>query len=183
MGLAACETSPSAEKAEPATTAPAAKPAPTAAAPSAASEAKIAVPTSWVQLDLVTPGDEPGEKAHGLKGESDETGDWNDKTYRHSQGGWFSWDLQVAPGQPTQLRAMYWGSDQRSFDINVDGQKLVTERINNEKPEEFFEKTYLLMPEMTKGKSKVTVQFKALNAQGYAGGVFGLRTMSPGAAK
>jgi len=129
--------------------------------------------------DAVTIGDDASEVAHGHKGQSDETGEWSDRTYRHSQGGWFSWDFKVIPGQSAQLTCTYWGSDQRTFDILVDGKKLVTESINNDHPETFFEKSHTLAPAMTEGKQKVTVRFQAPDAEGYAGGVFGAKMTSP----
>jgi hypothetical protein len=153
------------------------KPAVAPAAPKPAAVA-AAVPVTPV-TDAVTIGDDVSETAHGHKGQSDETGEWSDRTYRHSQGGWFSWDFKVIPGQPALLTCSYWGSDQRTFDILIDGKKLLTENNNNDHPETFFDKSYTIPAAMTQGKQKVTVKFQAPDAEGYAGGVFGAKMTSP----
>jgi hypothetical protein len=131
-------------------------------------------------VDSVLPGDDAAERAHNHKGDGDETGDFSDRTYRHAQGGWFSWDLKVIPNQPNDLVLTYWGSDQRTFDIQIDGEKLVTEQIRNDHPEEFFDKVHPLSAAMIGNKDKVTVKFVS-PADGYAGGVFGVKIVRPGA--
>ena len=50
--------------------------------------------------------------------------------------------------------------------------KLATERLQNNRPEQFYDQAYPLPPELTKGKSQVTVTFKAHPRQ-IAGGIFG----------
>jgi hypothetical protein len=72
----------------------------------------------------------------------------------------------------------YWGSDagRRVFDILVDGKKLATETLQHNRPDSFFDQTYTLSEDLTKGKSQVTVTFQAHPRQ-TAGGVFGLRVL------
>jgi hypothetical protein len=130
-------------------------------------------------VDSVMPGDDAAERAHNQKGEADETGDWSDRTYRHAQNGWFSWDFKVVPNQANDLVITYWGSDQRTFDIQVDGEKLVSEQIRNDHPDEFFEKVHTIPATMVGDKQKITVKF--VNPTSYAGGVFGVKIMRPGA--
>jgi len=66
-----------------------------------------------------------------------------------------------------------WGSDRRrTFDILVDGQKIATQTLNANKPNEFFDEEYKIPAELTRGKDKVTVKFQA-QPGGVAGGVFG----------
>ena len=177
LTLSACEM-PGEAPHDAAMTKPATKASETPATRVAAGNAAAPVFTGSPLIDQVTIGDEASEKAHAQQGENTETGDWSDRTYRHSQGGWFSWDLKVVPNQPNNLVLTYWGSDQRSFNILVDGQQLVAERIANDHPDEFFDKTYTLSPAMTKDKQKVTVRFQS-PANGYAGGVFGIKIMRP----
>ncbi len=64
--------------------------------------------------------------------------------------------MKVLPGQPQELRVKYWGGDAggREFDILVDDEKLATQKLDNNKPGEFYEETYPLPPQMTQGKEK-----------------------------
>jgi hypothetical protein len=127
-------------------------------------------------VDIVRPGDDASERAHNQKGQNTNTGPFGTGAYRHAtDGGWFSWDLKVQPGQPQELRATYWGSDDgRVFDILVDGEKLATQQLRNQRPGKFFDETYPLPAESVSGKEKITVRFQARDG-GFAGGVFGLR--------
>ncbi len=123
-------------------------------------------------VDCVLPGDEQNERDHRLQG--DRTGT-DGKSWRHAvDGGWFSWDLKVLDAQPQELRVNYWGSDTggREFDISMDGQKLATLKLDNNKPGEFYEETYPIPAQMTQGKDKITVRFQAHPGK-MAGGVFG----------
>jgi hypothetical protein len=66
------------------------------------------------------------------------------------------------------LLCTYWGSQaNRTFDILVDDVKVATQALNNEKSNQFFDATYSLPPESTRGKTKVTIKFQA--AQGATG--------------
>ena len=87
-------------------------------------------------------------------------------------------------GKPQELRATYWGSDggPRVFDILVDDAKLATQRLRNNHPDKFFDETYPIPEEMTKGKEKVTVKFQA-HLRSTAGGVFGVRVLKAAAEK
>ncbi len=123
-------------------------------------------------VDRVLPGHEQSERAHGFQGVS--TGTDGSRWRDASEGGWFSWDLKVHPGQPQELRVRYWGGDTggREFDILVAGQKLATVKLDNNKPGEFYEETYSIPTELTQGRSKMTVKFQAHSGK-MAGGVFG----------
>jgi DUF1680 family protein len=135
-------------------------------------------------VDSVNPGEEQNERDHNLQGENTDAGDFNGRNWRHAtDGGWFSWQVKVLPGQPQELRVTYWGSDQdnRIFDILVDGTKIATQRLENNKPDQFYEEVYQIPADMLKGKDKVTVKFQA-HPNAWAGGAFGLKVMSKGAA-
>ena len=83
----------------------------------------------------------------------------------------------MLPDQPQELRVTYWGSDGgRVFDILVDGEKLATQKLNDNQPDQFYDEVYPLPDELTQGKERVTVKFQA-HPGNTAGGVFGLRTM------
>ena len=123
-------------------------------------------------VDLVLPGDGQNERDHRLQGTKTET---DGNSWRHAvDGGWFSWDLKVLPGEPQDLRVKYWGGDSggREFDILVDGDRLATLKLDNNRPGEFYEDTYSIPDQLTRGKAKVTVKFQAHTGK-IAGGVFG----------
>jgi hypothetical protein len=126
-------------------------------------------------VDRVTLADRGAERQHGQQGEKTETGVFNDRRWRHAtEGGWFSYTLQVLPDQPQELLVTYWGSDAggREFDILIDGQKLATQKLENNKPGQFYHQTYPLPKELTSDKTRVTVKFQAHPGR-TAGGVFG----------
>ena len=68
------------------------------------------------------------------------------------------------------------------FDILIDGEVLVTEKLEEEKPDEYYYKAYPLPEKLTKGKEKVTVTFKASERRG-TGRIFGSRTVKRGEEK
>jgi hypothetical protein len=82
--------------------------------------------------------------------------------------------MKVLPDKAQELRVKYWGSDGavREFDILVDGRKLATQKLENNKPGEFYHETYRLPRELTRGKDRLTVKFQAHPGK-TAGGVFG----------
>ena len=123
-------------------------------------------------VDRVIPGDQRNERDHNIQGEN--TGASEKEHYRHSVlGGWFSWEMKVLPGQSQELCVKYWGGDfGREFDILVDGQKLATQKLENNKPGQVYEETYPLPAHLTQGKTKVTLKFQAHPGK-EAGGVFG----------
>jgi uncharacterized protein len=129
-------------------------------------------------VDAVNPGEQQSETDHKLQGERTSAGDFNGRKWRHAVEGWFSYELKVLPDQPQQLWVTYWGSDvgARTFDVLVDGERLVTQRLNRNRPDTFFEEITPLPEAMTKGKQSVTIRFQA-HPGNWAGGVFGLRIM------
>ncbi len=117
------------------------------------------------------------ERDHEMRGERTEAGDGPGKKWRHAlDGGWFSFDMKVSPDAPVSLVCTFWGSDagNRTFDILIDGVKVGTKTLAREHPEEFFDETYAIPAELTRGKSRVTVRFQP-HPGNIAGGVFGLR--------
>jgi DUF1680 family protein len=132
-------------------------------------------------VDRVSPGEEQNERDHKLEGEKTSAGHFGDRKWRHADdGGFFRYTVRVLPHQPQELSVTYWGSDsgRRVFDILVDGTKLATETLEHNRPEQFYDQVYKFPEELTKGKSHVTVSFQA-HPRHTAGGIFGLRVMSP----
>ena len=136
-------------------------------------------------VDYVVPDREQSERDHAMRGEQTAAGDFGDRKWRHAtDGGWFSWQLKVLPDQPQELWVTYWGSDggNRIFDILVDGQKIATQRLENNKPDKFYDEVYRLPADLLQGKQTITVKFQA-HPGAWAGGVFGARVMKVEAGK
>ena len=127
-------------------------------------------------VDRVLPGNEQSERDHALRGANTQT---DGRNWRHApDGGWFSWDLKVLPGQPQELRVRYCGDDTggREFDVLADERKLATVKLDKNRPGTFYEETYALPVELTRGKSRITIRFQAHPGR-LAGGVFGCRIL------
>lgn len=94
---------------------------------------------------------------------------------------WFSFDLPVESSRPMILVVTY-NSDEpatRSFQIQVDGQKLADQTLERRSPEQlerFFDVEYPIPAEWLKEKKKVTVRFEAGTGSEIAP-VFGLRML------
>lgn len=129
-------------------------------------------------VDAVNPGEQQSETDHKLQGEQTSAGDFSGRKWRHAPEGWFSYELKILPDQRQELWVTYWGSDggNRVFDVLVDGQKLITQRLERNRPDTFYDEITPLPPSMTKGKQRVTVRFQA-HPDNWAGGVFGVRIM------
>jgi hypothetical protein len=70
----------------------------------------------------------------------------------------------------------YWGSETgpRTFDILVDGVRIATQSLQNDKPGEFFEVRYGIPESVTRGKNKITIRFQGQSGN-MAGGFYGVR--------
>ncbi len=136
-------------------------------------------------VDYVVPDREQSERDHRQQGEKTNAGDFGDRKWRDAtEGGWFSWQIKVLPGKDQELWVTYWGSDggNRVFDVLVDGQKIATQQLENNRPEQFYEETYRIPAALVQGKQEVTVKFQA-HPGASAGGVFGVRVMKESATK
>jgi uncharacterized protein len=125
-------------------------------------------------------GEAQDEAAHGFKGEHSDTGTFNGRRYRDARrNGWFGYELKMAGSQPAALHCTYWGNDggNRAFDILVDGARIATQKLEYDKPGEFFDVEYAIPPALTRGKQRVTVTFQAHQGGALAGGVFDLRVV------
>jgi DUF1680 family protein len=126
-------------------------------------------------VDRVTIGEPESEQEHNLRAEKSSSGELRGEKWRQAvNGGWFSYDVRVLPGQPMALLCTYWGSDVgRTFDIFVEGTKIATQTVNVNFPGDFFDREYKIPSELTRGNEKVCVRFQAPD-EGAAGGLFGL---------
>ena len=135
--------------------------------------------------DAIKPGEQQPEVDHQLKSELSHFGDFQDLHWRDAgPGGFFEYAVRVSPDEPMQLVCTYWGGDRgnRNFDVLVDGQRVATQRLENEKPGEIFDVTYPIPAALTRGKSSVVLRFAGTPGS-VAGGVMGIRLVTASAAK
>ena len=131
-------------------------------------------------VDTYRPGEQQNEIEHGLKSQNSNTGDFGDTKWRDARdGGFIEFALQTPPaGVAGELTLRYWGSDggDRDFDILVDGQKIASQLLNNDKPGQFWDAIYPIPAQLMAGKSRVTVRVAAHPGK-TAGGIFGARML------
>jgi len=123
-------------------------------------------------VDSVGVGEPQSERDHNFAGEKTNTGEYLGRKWRDARG-WFSYELKMSPEQETVLACTYWGGEtgQRAFDVLVDGQKLASQTLNNNKPGKFFDVEYNIPKGRVAGKTRVNVKFQAHEGS-IAGGVF-----------
>ncbi len=127
--------------------------------------------------DILHIGEMQPERDHNLQGENTSVGEFAGRKWRHAtDGGWFSFEMKVPQDAPAELVCTYWGGDSgnRVFDILVDGEKIATQRLRGNRQNRFYDVTYPIPENLTRGKQKVTVKFQA-HPDATAGGVFGVR--------
>ncbi|UCF35730.1 MAG: glycoside hydrolase family 127 protein, partial [Acidobacteriota bacterium] len=127
-------------------------------------------------LDIIRLGDSESELNHNLQSEISWPSTYRGRNCRDARsGGFFSFEANVAGGEPTRLFATFWGGERnRAFEILVDGTKIAYQELDNERPGDFIELSYDIPESLTKGKSKVTIRFEPLQDR-TAGPVFGCR--------
>lgn len=129
------------------------------------------------KIDAVRIGVGQSEQAHQMKGENTRTGTHDGRRWRDAEGGWFEYRLKVLPDRPVTLHCTYWGGDGgRIFDILVDGTKIATQKLAQNKPGEFLDVEYAIPAGLTDGKESVVVRFAA-HPGSTAGGLFGCATL------
>ena len=130
-------------------------------------------------VDYVLIGDPASEADHQISGGT--TADFEGRSFRH--GAEFSYVLKVPSGRDGKLIVTYWGGDvNREFDVLADARRIGNQKLDRQKPGEFFEGMYLIPHNLTYGKTdaygqkidSVTIRFKSRNGD-VAGGVFGIR--------
>ena len=133
-------------------------------------------------VDLFAIGEMQPERDHNVQGENTSAGEHAGIKYRHAtDGGWFSFDIKLPEAGPADLVVTYWGSETgpRTFDVLLDGKKLATQSLHQDKPDHFWDRVYQLPEQQTKGKTKATIKFQA-HPGNFAGGVFGVRVVRRG---
>jgi uncharacterized protein len=131
-------------------------------------------------VDQVRIGDAASERAHDLQGEKMDTGDAGGRAWRHaSDGGWLLYRLAVRLGPPQALNVTYWGSDSgRMHDVLVGTRVVGTERFENNRPGEFYDRVYPIPADTADRSAAITVRFQA-HPGNRTGGIYGVRVITP----
>jgi hypothetical protein len=90
----------------------------------------------------------------------------------------FSYDMKVNPDAAMSVNCRYWGGETglRLFDIIVDNQIIGTQELDQDMPGHYFDVEYKIPAGVTRGKSKVTVEFQARVGM-TAGAIFAVETL------
>ena len=127
-------------------------------------------------IDSVQPNDPTSERLHNLLGSVTHSGTVGQYGWRDSSD-WFEWTLKSVPNAANFLQVSYWGSDTgRTFDVLVNGTKLVTETLTASKPNELLTVIYPVPTAITGKLDSMTVRFVAKPGS-LAGGVLGCATL------
>jgi len=129
-------------------------------------------------IDFVQPGEMQPERNHNFQGEKTTPGEFQDRKNREARSGWFSFDMKVSSDHENILMVEYWGGfpGAKTFNILVNNEVIATENITNIKDGQWIDIEYPVKPNLTQGKSKITVKFEAFKGH-MAGPVFGVRTL------
>jgi DUF1680 family protein len=126
-------------------------------------------------VDMLRVGEMQPERDHDFTGEGLLAGDEHNRKWRATQpGGYITFNMKTDPEKVNSLLCTYWGMDNRgrTFDILVNDVKIATEDINKYKASRFYDITYPIPAELTKGKKSVTVKFQPAKGN-MAGPVYG----------
>ncbi len=130
-------------------------------------------------VDSFQPGEMQPERDHNVQGEKTGAVDALGRKLRHAwDGGWFSFEMKVDPAATNELVCTWWGdeSGERNFDILVDGTKIASQKLLHNQPGKFWDATYPIPAELTRGQQKIMVKLQAQPGN-YAGGLFFARIL------
>ncbi|MDQ2719466.1 MAG: glycoside hydrolase family 127 protein [Bacteroidota bacterium] len=133
-------------------------------------------------VDMLRVGEMQPERDHNFKGEKTNTGKAFGRRWRDAnEGGWFSFTLNTKGYKNLQLVDTYWGSDNgnRNFDILIDDVKIASQKLQAEKPNEFFDVYYDIPESLLEGKQEITVRLQAMPGS-TLGGLFDCRLLKKG---
>lgn len=125
-------------------------------------------------VDVMHLGEMQPERDHNLTSELSYPVSYRGRNGRDARGGGnFEFTMKTKPG-PLILQATYWGSERsRNFDILIDGVKIATQRLSEDKPGKFFDVEYPVPQALTEKKKEVRVKFVP-HERNTAGPVFGV---------
>ena len=129
-------------------------------------------------VDFVAPGEQQPEADHFIQQQNSNTGNFQDEFWRDARNnGYFSYSLATQNETGLQLMIRYWGNERgnRTFDIFIDDEKLITDNITGKWNQQKFRDVEYAIPEaMIKGKKNIRVKFQA-QAGNTAGSVYYIR--------
>lgn len=128
-------------------------------------------------VDFFQPGEMQPERDHNFQGQGSNAGTAFGKKWRDARGGGsMEFDMKTDPNQTTLLAILYWGGEtgDRRFSILVDGVKVGEEKLDMNRPNQFFYQVYpIANPDK---KDSVHVRLEAVE-RATVGGFFGARTI------
>jgi len=131
-------------------------------------------------IDAVTPGQQQPEVDHSIKFSKSKSGNYRDEFWRNaSDGGFFSYVMRTNMETNLSLMVRYRGDETGSltFNILIDGEKLVTENLAGKwNKTGFVNFEYQLPDSMIAGKKSIEVRFDTEQGN-TAGGVFYVRIL------
>lgn len=130
-------------------------------------------------VDEIHLGEMQPERDHGLTADNSYPVTYRGRHGRDARNhGYFEFRARARSG-PLVLRAAYWGEERNKlFDILIDGTKVATQRLDGDRPGEFFEVDYPIPPVLSEGKTELTVRFKPATDRDRCGPVFGVRILT-----
>ena len=134
-------------------------------------------------IDFVAPGEQQPEVDHALEKVNSTTGNNMNEFWRETRNeGYFSYKLNTNKEAGLSLLVRYWGAEtgNRTFDIYIDDQKLVTENISGKWNQNKFQSVEYEVPDnLVTGKESIRVKFKAQTGS-LAGKVYYVRLLRLG---
>jgi Uncharacterized protein conserved in bacteria len=131
-------------------------------------------------IDFVAPGEQQPEVDHAIEKVNSVTGNNMDEFWREARGdGYFSYRLSTNKETGLSLMVRYWGAEtgNRTFDIYIDDQKLVTENISGKWNQNKFQSVEYPIPDaLVNGKESIRLKFKSL-PENTAGKVYYVRLL------
>jgi len=132
-------------------------------------------------IDAVKIGDEVSDEEHHFLGYGVTNGEEMGSTWVSTRD-WFRYNMKVLPAHPVILHCTFLEGDPgREYDISIDYIKIDTEPVKTEVEEGFSILTYALPADLTVGKKRVNVIFRARRGErrGPAKKLFGCAVLKP----
>lgn len=115
-------------------------------------------------LDVIKTGEQQPESDHKIKSEKSGKGTFRNVAYRDVQSsGFLEYTLNPKENENFSLAVQYWGNEtnNKNFDIFVDGQLLKTENLVGKwEQNKFMYEEYPIPTELLKSKSQILVRFQ-----------------------